>query len=192
MLVDWLVPPPSDSHSAPPSYHAKCSTSAPRLESSHGKQLQQQQEDDVAEWSRSSWDMPVKDRWAVKMRWHQHFWDITMTQDDSYQSSIHDGCMGYMTPKSRTWHLWCGTWASSCCSVSCKSWQSLPCSPKAKACIRLKHLMEGGQNHKTENDGSFIDFNEARTFINVSRSVWGIEPSQKMHKNGMNPAKTSD
>ena len=59
MLIDSLVPPPSDSHSAPASYHAKCGTSAPTLESSHGKQLQQQQGDDAAEWSRSSWDMPV-------------------------------------------------------------------------------------------------------------------------------------
>ena len=50
--------------------------------------------------------------------------------------------MGY-TQTPPTWHLWCGIWASSCCSVSCKSWQSLPCSPKAKACIRLKRKTMG-------------------------------------------------
>lgn len=150
MLVDSLVSPPSDSHSAPPSYHVKCGTSAPRLESSHGKQLQQQQEDDAAEWSRSSWDMPVNgtplscENAVTPAFFGTSPWP-EMTRDDSYQSSIHDGYIGYMgyTQTPPTWHLWCGIWASSCCSVSCKSWQSLPCSPKAKACIRLKRKTMG-------------------------------------------------
>ncbi len=136
--------------------------------------------------------LSMEHRWAVQMRWHQHFWDITMTSPRWLLSIFNSWWLHWLHVPFRS-RFTSPKPAPDTYDVAHELQVLAPLAVRVDKVCHVHPAQKPAFCWSTENDGSF-HFNETRTWMQ-HESMWAEIfgwPQPKMDKNGMNTAKTSD